>query len=102
TLRLPARRAPRLVLDTALATGAAVRLGRRGHRAMTSMTGTTFVPQPVERLAVVRILAPLAVLGFLSSRIAEAPEWIGDAGFSVPDLGDTGDYHQPLYLPPLP
>jgi len=69
---------------------------------VTAGTGTTFIPQPVERLAVVRILAPLAVLGFLSSRIAEAPEWIGDAGFSVPDLGDTGDYHQPLYLPPLP
>ena len=62
---------------------------------------SAIMPQPVERLATIRILAPLAILGFLSSRIAEAPEWIGDAGFSVPDLGDAADYHQPLYIPPL-
>lgn len=58
-------------------------------------------PQPVLRLEVVRILAPLAILGFLSSRIAHADEWLGDAGFRVPDLG-VSDYRQPLYVPALP
>lgn len=59
------------------------------------------MPQPVERVAFIRVFAPLAILGFLSSRIAEAPDWIGDAGFAVPDLGDAADVHQPIYLAPL-
>jgi uncharacterized membrane protein YphA (DoxX/SURF4 family) len=57
-------------------------------------------PQPIERLALLRILAPLVILGFMSTRLVHADYWIGDTGFSVPDLG--GDWRQPLYLPPLP
>jgi uncharacterized membrane protein YphA (DoxX/SURF4 family) len=57
-------------------------------------------PIPVLRLEIVRIAAPLAILGFMSSRLAHADEWIGDAGFRVPDLG--GDWRQPLFIPALP
>lgn len=57
-------------------------------------------PTPVLRLEIVRIGAPLAILGFMSGRIAHADEWIGDAGFHVPDLG--GDWRQPMYIPALP
>jgi uncharacterized membrane protein YphA (DoxX/SURF4 family) len=57
-------------------------------------------PLPVLRLEIVRIAAPLAILGFMSGRLAHADEWIGDAGFRVPDLG--GDWRQPLYVPALP
>jgi uncharacterized membrane protein YphA (DoxX/SURF4 family) len=57
-------------------------------------------PVPVLRIEIVRIVAPLAILGFMSGRIAHADEWIGDAGFRVPDLG--GDWRQPLYVPALP
>lgn len=58
-------------------------------------------PQPALRLEIVRLVAPLAILAFLSSRIAHAEEWLGDAGFRVPDLGRS-DWRQPLYLPALP
>jgi hypothetical protein len=58
-------------------------------------------PVHVLRLEVVRIAAPLAILAFMSSRISHAEEWIGDAGFRVPDLGVV-DYRQPMYLPSLP
>lgn len=58
-------------------------------------------PQPVLRLELVRIVAPLAILGFMSSRIAHADEWIGDGGFHVPDVGGSA-WQQPLYLPALP
>jgi uncharacterized membrane protein YphA (DoxX/SURF4 family) len=57
-------------------------------------------PLPVLRIEIVRIAAPLAILGFMSGRLAHADEWIGDAGFRVPDLG--GDWRQPLYVPALP
>ncbi|HSY21594.1 MAG TPA: HTTM domain-containing protein [Polyangiaceae bacterium] len=57
-------------------------------------------PVPLLRLEIVRIAAPLAVLGFMSSRLAHADEWIGQAGFRVPDLG--GDWRQPLFVPALP
>jgi uncharacterized membrane protein YphA (DoxX/SURF4 family) len=57
-------------------------------------------PLPVLRLEVVRIAAPLAILGFMSGRLAHAGEWIGSQGFRVPDLG--GDWRQPMYVPPLP
>jgi uncharacterized membrane protein YphA (DoxX/SURF4 family) len=60
-----------------------------------------FAPQPIARLAAVRILVPLAILGFLSSRLVHADDWIGRAGFHVPDVGHD-DYRQPLYLPALP
>ncbi len=57
-------------------------------------------PLPVLRIEIVRIAAPLAILGFMAGRLAHADEWIGDAGFRVPDLG--GDWRQPLYVPALP
>ncbi|HEV3032220.1 MAG TPA: HTTM domain-containing protein [Polyangia bacterium] len=57
-------------------------------------------PQPIERLVLLRVLVPLAVLGFLSSRLVHADHWLGSAGFRVPDLG--GDWRQPLYLPAMP
>lgn len=57
-------------------------------------------PVPVLRLEIVRIAAPLAILGFMSGRLAHADEWIGDAGFRVPDLG--GDWRQPVFVPSLP
>ena len=57
-------------------------------------------PQPIVRLEALRILLPLFILGFMSSRLVHADYWIGDAGFQVPDMG--GDWRQPLYLPPLP
>jgi hypothetical protein len=56
-------------------------------------------PLAVLRLEIVRIAAPLAILGFLSARLAYADEWIGDGGFHVPEL--DGDWRQPLYIPPL-
>lgn len=57
-------------------------------------------PQPILRLEIARIGAPLAIVGFMSSRVAHADEWIGDAGFHVPDVGN--DWRQPMYLPALP
>lgn len=67
---------------------------------MSTLTGWLDRPQPVLRLELVRIFAPLAILGFMSSRIVHADEWIGDAGFRVPDVGN--DWRQPMYIPPLP
>lgn len=58
-------------------------------------------PQPILRLELLRILLPLAILGFMSSRLFHADIWLGDAGFRVPDLG-RADWRQPVYLPPLP
>jgi hypothetical protein len=57
-------------------------------------------PVSAWRIEIVRVFAPLAILGFMSGRIAHADEWIGDAGFRVPDLG--GDWRQPLFVPALP
>jgi uncharacterized membrane protein YphA (DoxX/SURF4 family) len=57
-------------------------------------------PLPVLRMEIVRIFAPLAILGFMAGRLAHSDEWIGDAGFRVPDLG--GDWRQPIYIPALP
>jgi hypothetical protein len=58
-------------------------------------------PQPIERLELIRILAPLAILGFLSSRLGHIDYWLTPVGFVVPDLGHD-DYRQPLYIPPIP
>jgi uncharacterized membrane protein YphA (DoxX/SURF4 family) len=58
-------------------------------------------PQPIARLALVRVVAPLVILGFLSSRLVHADEWLSTRGFQLPDLGG-GDWRQPLYLAPLP
>jgi hypothetical protein len=57
-------------------------------------------PQPIERLVLARILLPLVLLAFQSSRIAHADEWLSSVGFRVPDLG--GDWRQPLYIPAVP
>jgi hypothetical protein len=58
-----------------------------------------FGPRPIARLAFVRIVAPLAILGFMSSRIAHADDWLSDVGFRVPTLPD---WRQPVSLPGLP
>ena len=60
-----------------------------------------FGPQPVERLVLIRIVVSLTVLGFISSRVVHADEWLSPRGFHVPDLGGD-DWRQPLYLPPIP
>ncbi len=60
-----------------------------------------FAPQPIARLELIRFLVPLAVLGFVSSRVIHADDWLSTAGFHVPDLG-RADWRQPLYLRPLP
>ncbi len=59
-----------------------------------------FAPQPVERLELLRILLPLAILGFLSGRLVHADHWLTLRGFQVPDLGHP-DYRQPVYFSPL-
>jgi uncharacterized membrane protein YphA (DoxX/SURF4 family) len=81
-------------------------------------------PQPLVRLEAARILIPLCILGFLSSRLLHVDHWLGDAGFQVPDMGlgllfshllhadladaavrlpDLGpDYRQPIMLPAIP
>ncbi len=58
-------------------------------------------PVPVLRLELIRFAAPLAILGFMSSRLTYADEWLGNGGFRIPDLG-VADPRQPLYLPALP
>ncbi len=58
-------------------------------------------PQTMWRLALLRVLVPVVVLGFLSSRLIHADYWLSARGFQVPDLGG-GDWRQPLYLPPIP
>jgi uncharacterized membrane protein YphA (DoxX/SURF4 family) len=57
------------------------------------------VPQPIARLVVVRIAASLAIVGFMSSRIVHADDWLSVAGFRLPEISD---YRQPLALPGLP
>lgn len=59
------------------------------------------LPQPIERLEFVRALAPLAILGFLSSRLIRVQHWLTEVGFVVPEH-PLGDYRQPLYIPPIP
>ena len=58
-----------------------------------------FRPQPIARLVALRILAPLAILGFMSSRIAYPDDWLSDLGFRVPAISG---WQQPISLPPLP
>jgi hypothetical protein len=57
-------------------------------------------PEPIWRIELIRALSPIAILCFLSSRLAHPNEWLGVGGFRVPDLG--GDQHQAMYLPALP
>lgn len=59
-----------------------------------------WAPQPLVRLELLRILVPLAVLGFMSSRVIDASDWLSTEGFSVPEVKDST--RQPLYLEPLP
>jgi uncharacterized membrane protein YphA (DoxX/SURF4 family) len=58
-------------------------------------------PVSVLRLEIIRITAPLFVLGFMSPRLAHADEWIGETGFRVPALMHD-DPRQSLYVPGLP
>lgn len=58
-------------------------------------------PQPIARLAFLRVAIPLVVIGFLSSRLIHADDWLSPVGFRVPDLGGN-DWRQPLYLPGVP
>ena len=58
-----------------------------------------FRPRRIERLAALRILAPLAIVGFMSSRIVHADDWLSVTGFRVPALAD---WRQPISLPALP
>jgi hypothetical protein len=58
-----------------------------------------FTPQPIVRLVAVRILAPIAILGFLSSRIIHADDWLSSAGFHMPAL--EHDWRQPVSMPAL-
>jgi len=59
-----------------------------------SLTDRFFAPQPIVRLEVLRILAPLAILGFMSSRIIHAGDWLSDEGFRIPFL--ENDWRQPM------
>jgi hypothetical protein len=58
-------------------------------------------PQPIWRLVMLRVLVPLVILGFLSSRLIDADYWLWPRGSQVPDLGGN-DWRQPLYLSPVP
>lgn len=64
------------------------------------VAGWLSAPEPVLRLEIIRIVAPLATLGFMSSRLAHADEWLSDVGFQVPRMA-IPDYRQPLFLSPL-
>ncbi|TMQ06304.1 MAG: DoxX family membrane protein [Deltaproteobacteria bacterium] len=66
---------------------------------LTWLARGAFRPQPIARLAVLRILASLAILGFMASRIHHADDWLSVAGFRVPE---GTDWRQPLSLPALP
>jgi hypothetical protein len=65
------------------------------------LTLAWFQPELIVRLEILRFFAPLAILGFLSSRIAYADQWISEDGFCLPDLG-TQDAHDAVYLPAVP
>ncbi len=68
--------------------------------AFKKFVGWAAAPMPVARLEIVRVIAPLAALGFMSGRAMYAGEWIGDAGFRVPHLPTVAA--QPLWIPGLP
>jgi hypothetical protein len=56
-------------------------------------------PQRVLRLEILRIVGPIAIVGFMSDRLAHAPEWISNAGFR---MDGSGDWHAPTFLRGLP
>jgi Vitamin K-dependent gamma-carboxylase len=66
----------------------------------TRMPVPWFAPELLVRIELLRVLAPLAILGFLSSRVAYTEQWISEGGFCLPDLG-TADAHESVYLPAL-
>ncbi|HSS02792.1 MAG TPA: HTTM domain-containing protein [Kofleriaceae bacterium] len=74
-------------------------LGRAARGLPANLGRAVFAPRPIERLAAARVLASLAILGFMSSRIAHADDWLSDAGFHVPAVSG---WQQPLTLPALP
>lgn len=91
---------PELV-DRGIAPRKDARLPRTGMPSIETLFRRWFdAPEPVLRLELIRILAPLATLGFMSSRLSHADEWLTRVGFQVP-LMDVPDYRQPLYLEPL-
>jgi hypothetical protein len=69
------------------------------QRFLTFLERHVLVPQPIARLVFVRIVASLAIVGFMSSRIVHADDWLSVAGFRLPEISDV---HQPLALPGLP
>ena len=69
------------------------------ERAVVALRDRVFAPQPIERLAAIRVFLPLAILGFLSSRLVHADDWLSSAGFHPPTLLD--DWRQPLSLAPV-
>lgn len=69
------------------------------QRLLTFLERHVLQPQPIARLVVVRIAASLAIVGFMSSRIVHADDWLSVAGFRLPEVSD---YRQPLSLPGLP
>lgn len=77
------------------------RAGAPSRRVLARLGAWVSAPVPALRLEIIRVLAPLVILGFMSGRLMHADEWLGDAGFRVPDLG-SDDWRQPLYIPPLP
>jgi hypothetical protein len=60
----------------------------------------TFAPQPIVRLEAVRIFSTLAILGFMSTRVLHADDWLSTVGFRVPELAN--DYRQPAHFAALP
>jgi uncharacterized membrane protein YphA (DoxX/SURF4 family) len=69
------------------------------HDLVAILQRVAFGPRPIARLVALRIFAPLAILGFMSSRIAHPDDWLSDLGFRVPELSG---WQQPLSLPALP
>ena len=69
------------------------------ERVIATQRDRMFAPQPIERLAAIRVFVPLAILGFLSSRVVHADDWLSSAGFHPPPLLD--DWRQPLSLAPV-
>jgi hypothetical protein len=65
-----------------------------------ALVNALFAPKPIARLVIVRIFAPLAVMGFMSHRIIHADDWLSDAGFRVPT--EIWDWRQPLPIPGVP
>jgi Vitamin K-dependent gamma-carboxylase len=65
-----------------------------------ALINAIFGPKPIARLVIVRVLAPIAILGFMSHRIIHADDWLSDAGFRVPT--EIWDWRQPLPIPGIP